>query len=86
MGNGDTLSSDGDHLFSTSSFPTTSIAVQARERRGVKERLVCYSLQKSFLLFFMWDDELVYFLLCIQSEFLVILYDGSKTVYNVLHV
>lgn len=61
MGNGDTLSSDGDHLFSTISLPTTSVAVQARGRRGVKGRLVCYSLQKSFLLFFVCDDELMYF-------------------------
>jgi len=52
VGNGDTLSSDGDHLFSTISLPATSIAVQTREMRGVKERLVCYSLQKSFLLLF----------------------------------
>jgi hypothetical protein len=61
VGNDDTLGSDGDHLFSTISLPATSRAVQTRERRGVKERLVCYSLQKLFLLFFMWDDELMYF-------------------------
>jgi hypothetical protein len=69
VGNGDKLSSDGDHLFNTISLPATSIAVQARERRGVKERRVCYTLQKSFLLFFMCDDELKYFLLCIHSKF-----------------
>lgn len=70
MGNDDTLGSDGDRLFSTISLPATSRAVQTRERRGVKERLLCYSLQKSFLLFFMWDDEvMVFFFLCIHSKF-----------------
>lgn len=72
VGNGDTLSSDGDHLFSTitRSLPATSIAVQARERRGVKERLLCYSLQKSFLLFFVGVDELMYFFIMYSFKIL----------------
>ena len=86
MGNDDTVSSDGDHLFSTISLPAASIAVQARERRGVKERLACYSLQKSVLLFFIWDDELMYLLYYVLIKNFESFYDGSKTVCKVPHV
>jgi hypothetical protein len=67
VGNGDTLSSDGDYLFCTIRLPATSTSEQAREKRGVKGRLVYYSLQKSLLLFVMWDCDLMFILFCIHA-------------------